>query len=424
MAEALPRQTGGCRFGATLARPSLVPSFDLAKAPWIRPGVVVHEPTAPVDDLLADFALDIRERGFAVSGFVQRNNRGSAELEQGCAEKIELLDLASSENLLIDRFSDGELPSDAASDCLRKAMREDADLVVINRFHAFENAAQRLTAAIGKGASQGMPVLTSIAGRCVHKWQDFAGPGGTMIAPDLEALWQWWGPERIYRDLTLGVPDDEVRRISCGQRWLMVEGPHGAGLAFLPQNPREMLNRLPKYRQASLRQLAELSQSWDPLEMAGGLAAINAHYNRFDLEGHLGSGAHLFHREGGRVVAVGVFPGLAETLPNALLIKHEPGRGEYPLEAMESLLPGCTAVVATASNFSNRKLPRILRLAQGARTAVVGPVTPLTPRLYRYGVDVLGGLIVHDPAGLAEAVRGDIQPRDFERFGHYLHIRR
>lgn len=397
-------------------------SFDLAKAPWIRPGVVVHEPKAPVDPLLADFALDIRERGFSVAGYIQRNNHGSVELGQGCAAQIELLDLASSENLMIDRSSNADAPAAAAQACLRKAMRDNADLVVISHFQAFEAAARTLMASVGKGRSQGIPVLTSIAGRCVHKWHEFTGPSGAMIPPDPEALWQWWGPERLYHDLALGVPHDEVRRISCGQRWLMVEGPHGAGLAYLPQNPKELVRRLPSYRQASLRQLADLSQSWDGLEMAVGLAAVNAHYNRFDLEGHVGGGAHLFRREPGRVVAIGVFPGMSDILPNALLIKHEAGRGEYPLEAMESLLPGCAGVVATASNIANRKLPRILRLAQGARTAVIGPATPLTPRLFRYGVDVLGGLIIRDPAGLAQAVRADAQPREFERFGHYLHL--
>ncbi len=315
MADLSPNRPAPCRFGDVPARPALVPSFDLAKAPWIRPGVVVHEPTAPVDDLLADFALDIRERGFSVGGYVQRNNQGSAELGQGCAARIELLDLASSENLVIDRSADGDAPAVAASGCLRKAMRDDADLVVISHFSAFENAARSLTAAVGKGASQGIPVLTSIAGRCVHKWQKFTGSAGEMISPDEGALWRWWGPERPLPRLGAGRSPDEVHRISCGSRWLMVEGPHGAGLAYLPQNPKELVRKLPSYRQASLRQLADLSQSWDSLEMAVGLAAINAHYNRFDLEGHVGSGAHLFRRETGRVVAVGVFPGWRRSCP-------------------------------------------------------------------------------------------------------------
>ena len=41
------------------------------KAPWIRPGVVIHDEAAPVDGMLADFAQTLRQRGFAVGGLVQ-----------------------------------------------------------------------------------------------------------------------------------------------------------------------------------------------------------------------------------------------------------------------------------------------------------------------------------------------------------------
>ena len=54
----------------------------------------------------------------------------------------------------------------------------------------------------------------------------------------------------------------------------MVEGPHGVGLAYLPRHPRELLPRLPHFAGQSLRSLAALSRSWDPLEMALGIAAI------------------------------------------------------------------------------------------------------------------------------------------------------
>ena len=50
----------------------------------------------------------------------------------------------------------------------------------------------------------------------------------------------------------------------------MVEGPHGAGLAYLPRHPRELLPRLTALAKQSLRQLAALATSWDPLETALG----------------------------------------------------------------------------------------------------------------------------------------------------------
>lgn len=400
--------------------------MEPAKAPWIRPGVVTHEPSMPVDDLLAEFALNIRARGFAVQGYVQRNNLGSEELGGGCASRIELLDLGSGDIVSVDRDLDAQDPTSMtmAASSLRAAMRDDADLVVISRFSAFEKAAKGLMAAVEESVQQGMPVLTSIAGRCLHKWHGFVGQGGAIITPDMKSLWQWWGADRLYQDLALGVPDEDVRRIVCGPRWLMIEGQSGAGLAYLPRGAKEFLLQLPKLRRLSLRQLADMVHSWEPLEMAVGIAAINAHYNRFDLDGLQGNGAQCFQEEKGRVVVIGAFPGLAATLPNAQVIETEPRPGEFPIIAMDSLVPGCAAAVVASSTLINRNLPRILRLAQGARTALVGPGTPLTPRLYDYGINILGGLVVRDPAGLAAAIQAGALPREFGRFGRYVHIRR
>ena len=379
--------------------------LEPTQAPWIRPGVVVHEPAAPVDELLAAFAGEIAARGFLVAGFVERSR-------DDCTEVVDLAKGVITATAM-----------EAAARSLRGAMRDDADLVVISRFAALAQAAHDVDAAVADGMSAGMPVLTAIAGQHVRSWLDFAGPGGAMLSPDLEALWRWWGPERLYRDLALGVADDSVRRIVGGPRWLMVEGPAGAGLAYLPAGGKDGGNRLPVFRQMSLRQLAGLSRSWDPLEMAVGIAAINAHYNRFDLEAAQGNGAPAFGNETGRVVGIGDFPGLTEVLSNPQIIETSPRPGEYPTIAMDTLLPGCGAALVSSSALINRTLPRILRLAQGARIGLIGAATPLTPRLYSYGVDVLGGMVVHDPDGLAAAVEAGAQPRDFGRFGHYVHLR-
>ena len=394
--------------------------LEPAQAPWIRPGVVVHEPRAPVDDLLARFALDIRDRGFQVAGYVQRN---LTDVDQGqqCPAGMEFTDLANGKTVIIDRHADPE-SLDATTRSLRGAMRDDADLAVIGRFSAFENAAKVMTAAVADGISQGMPVLTSIGGKCVHKWREFVGPGGAMLSPDMASLWNWWGPERLYRDLALGVADDDVRQIVCGPRWLMIQGIWGTGLAYLPAGPKELLAKLPILSRMSLQQLAKLSGSWDPLEMAVGIAAINAHYNRFDLNAEAGNGTRTFTGTKGRIVVIGAFPGLTDILPNAQVIEAAPRHGEYPTIAMDTILPGCAASVVTSSTLINRNLPRVLRLAQHARIALVGAATPLTPRLHNYGIQVLGGLVIDDTNGLATAIRAGALPREFTRFGRYVNL--
>lgn len=401
--------------------------MEPVRAPWIRPGAVVHDPSISVDDLLADFAFALRHRGFRVAGFVQLNNHQTcgSDFSAGCAEQIDLLDLANGKIIALDRepSAANERALSLALASLRAAIRDNADLVIISRFAALENAAYRLMALVEDSIAQGMPVLTSIAGRCLQRWFEFAGSGGAMLAPDVDTLWQWWGAERLYGDLALGVAEVPVKRIVCGPRWLMVEGPQGAGLAHLPKSPAALLPELPRLQQMSLRELADLTSSWDGLEMALGIAAINAHYNRFDLDAAPGNGAQTFHGASGRVMVVGAFPGLAEILPQAQVIEAQPRPGELPTIAMDTVLPGCSTAVVSASSLINRTLPRILRLTQGARVALIGPTAPLTPRLHAYGIDVLGGLRVRDVDGLAEAVTAGVLPRDFCRFGDFVHLR-
>jgi len=373
------------------------------QAPWIRPGVVVHDAGAPIDGLLAEFALNLRGRGFNVVGFVPNDGTGIAGF-----------DLATSRTFPIHPGS--------AEDHLRRAMREDADLLVIGRFSACVEATAGAKALIGPEEGLGMPLLTSVTSDRVGEIRDHVGRDDAALAPDLRALWNWWGPERLYRDLVLGVAEDETRRVVCGNRWILVEGPNGTGLSYLPKHPRELFPKLAALARSGLHELARYALSWNPVEAALGLAAINAHYNRRDLDAQAGNGVRSLRSVAGRVVVVGAFPGVDDVLPDAAVIETAPRAGEYPPRAMDTLLPGCGGAVINSSALVNRTLPRILRLSGGSPLALIGPATPMTPRLRDYGVEMMSGFIVHDPDGLATVVRAGALPREFGRFGRFVHI--
>jgi uncharacterized protein len=378
-------------------------------AQWLRPGVIVHDPAESVDHLLVGFAGELRRRGFQVSGFARHSG---AVADNGAPLSI---DLATGVSFV-------ETPG-AALQHLRRGIEDQADLLAIGRFSACTDAARDSSLPIGAGRARGLPMLTAIAGQAIHHWHSFVRHEGSMIAPDPRALWQWWGPDRLYHDLVLGVAEDEIRRIVCGPRWIMVEGPHGAGLAYLPRHPRDLLPRLPALGRLSLRELARFSLSWSPLETALGVAAINAHYNRFDLDGASGNGARRFRNAPGPVVVIGAFPGVDSILRDCAIIETDPRPGEYPTAAMESLLPGCGGAIVNSSALVNRSLPRILRLARNRAVALIGPSTPMTPRLHGYGLAVLGGFVARDASGLAAAVKAGAPPRDFAPFGRYIHIK-
>ncbi|GEO81034.1 Rossmann-like domain-containing protein [Pararhodospirillum oryzae] len=384
--------------------------FEPAKAPWIRPGVVLHEPGAPVEDLLGLFSIKLRTRGFRVAGLLARSVDG---------DTFQTRDLASGrESLDVSR----EGVEAQACQALRGAMRDDVDLALLCPFGAFDAATRALHAAIEGNSAQGLPLLTALPAADLPRWLDQSREPGAILTPTMRALWQWWGPERLYADLAQGVAQDEVRQIVVGSRWLMVQGPAGTGLAHVSGSSKELIARLPSLRHRSLRQLAELHRSWDPLEMALAVAAINAHYNRTDSDALMGNGAEAFGHEAGRVVVVGAFPGLADAVAHPQVIESNPRPGEYPTTAMDTLLPGCAAAVVASSTLLNRTLPRILRLARGSRVALIGPGAPLTPRLYPYGIEGVGSLIIRDPQGLATAIRAGALPREFTRFGEYRHL--
>ena len=375
--------------------------------PVLRPGVVVHDPSENVDGLLAEFALRLRDRGFKVGGLVQQNNQCGEQLGHGCRDNVEVFDLGKSAYASVAR--------DQMDQYLARNLPKSADLVVLGRFASGGDAIE--------GLSQS-PLLTSISGRCIGKWQRKMHQNGVMLLPQMASLWEWWGAEHVYADLAQGIADDPIIRIVLGPRWVMVQGPHGVGLGRLLGNPADLTPRLGKFCKQSLRQLAKLVESWNPLEMAVGMAAINAHYNRFDLNGASGNGVKIFRRVSGQVAVIGSFPGVEDILPGCLMIEANPRPGELPLAAMDRVLPASAAAVVNAGALINRTLPRILELAMHRPVALIGPITPLTPRLFDYGPSLISGLVVSDADGLAAAIRSGALPREFSRFGKVIHLQR
>ncbi len=408
--------------------------LPLAAPPPLRPGAVVHGAgSAEVDALLGGFAAELLRRGFRVGGLVQRNH-GAID---HCAEVMELVDVATgrvyditqrlgreSQSCRVDPTGVAE-----ASETLRRAVAERVDLLVVNKFAGLEAEGGGLADELLSGIAAGLPVLTSVGGRYLNEWQAFTGGFNTPLAPTADALWRWWGPQRLYDDLVLGVAESAVRRVVVGAKWVAVETAAGLGVAARPtaSNGREDAGPedAGRWTGRSLRDLAALAAgAWDPLDLLVGVAALNAHYNHPGLTGATGNGLDLFAAVEGRVVVVGAFPDIARRLPRAAVIDMAPRDGEYPEAACDWLLPGAEAAAITASAFANRTLPRLLRVAAGARVAMIGPGTPLTPRLFAYGVESLAGFVAVDREAVVRCIAGGGGSRDFQPFGRMVTLHR
>lgn len=403
-----------------------------AAPPPLRPGAVVHGPGSEhVDSLLDRFTTELKRRGFRVGGVVQRNYGARDD----CADQMELVDVATGRSFGISQNLGRESracrvdPSGVAdaSQAIRRAIAEPADLIVVNKFAGLEAHGEGLSDEMLAAISDGIPVLTSVGSRFINEWQSFAGGYADLLSPDMESLWRWWGPHRLYEDLVLGVEDAEVRRVVIGGKWILVETAAGAiGLAARPSSTAAAAVPTPEsWAGMRLKELAApAARGWDALEIAIGIAALNAHYNHPDQTGPAINGLDLYADTEGPVVVIGGFPQIRERLPRAQVIEIDPRPGEYPEPACDWLLPAAEAVLATASALANRTLPRLLAAGRGARMALVGPGTPLTPRLFNYGIETLSGFVPVDVPALVEAILAGDSSKQFHRHGRFVTLHR
>lgn len=216
-------------------------------------------------------------------------------------------------------------------------------------------------------------------------------------------------------------------RVVVGLNWTLVVGPDGAGLAHTPARGTAGCRSLPRSGTYAGRSLADLASLWgaeNVFEHAIAVAAVNAHWNRYDLEGSTVNGLDLIENHGSRTVMIGRFPGVAERCPGIAVVEREPRAGEYPESALPELLPQAKFVAVTASAIVNGSMAGILALCRQAYVLVIGPSTPLAPPLFGCGVAALSGFVARDVEKLAQAVSEGASVGAIRPFGRYATIRR
>lgn len=203
----------------------------------------------------------------------------------------------------------------------------------------------------------------------------------------------------LFSVLLSGVQDAPVLNITIGVNWTLVETAEGCGLAQTPRRDApgcQPVRNAGTLAEGGLMALAALVQSDNPLETSVGVAAINAHYNRYSTEGPDLNGLDAFQDVEGLVAVIGRFPNLDRHLKKYCVIEREPREGEYGEKDLEGILPKCEAVVITAATLANGSSGRIIELAGNARKAFVGPGTPLAPALFAEGIFCLAGMVIDD----------------------------
>jgi hypothetical protein len=221
-------------------------------------------------------------------------------------------------------------------------------------------------------------------------------------------------PWRLYDQLIDSIPCNlEVVDCLVGVHWVLVRSV-GVGIAMTPPEGDRCLGLAGTMRGKGLRDCAQLVKSWNWMEAAVGVAAINSFFNapetlagRWSPSQCVGGGANIFDCilpaiKGRKVAVIGHFPNLEPLAAQCQLhiLERRPQSDDFPDPACEYLLPTMDYVFITGSTFINKTLPRLLALSCGAKTVVVGPSTPLSPLLFEHGASLLAGTVVRDAASV------------------------
>jgi len=211
--------------------------------------------------------------------------------------------------------------------------------------------------------------------------------------------------------------DARLIDLRIGHYWSVVQTSAGAGMASILRSESHLHGSVPIPDAGFLHdqtpiELAHRLRSASPPDAALGLATANALLRPSDgrLTEHNAASILSDRGVGKRVAMIGHFP-FSERLESACgdlwIFERGEGKrdGDLGTEMMEELLPQADVVGVTSTTIINRTLPDILDLIRpDAFVLLLGPSTPLTPRLFDFGIDLLCGTIIVDPQAVLRAV--------------------
>jgi uncharacterized protein (DUF4213/DUF364 family) len=218
----------------------------------------------------------------------------------------------------------------------------------------------------------------------------------------------------ILEDLLADIKEDApIRSVWVGAHWTVVCSRHcGLASTLLSEKPHghERVRDVGRLHRKSARELAQYALSDHPLEASIGVATINSLLEVDERQAvEIDAEEVLVGRgQGKKVAMVGHFPfipRLRQVAQQLWVIEQQPTHDEYPAEAAPDLIPQADVVALTSSALINHTLDGLLALCSpSALVILLGPSTPLSPALFRYGVSILSGSRVTDQAAALRTI--------------------
>ncbi len=169
----------------------------------------------------------------------------------------------------------------------------------------------------------------------------------------------------------------------------------------------------------SLKEILDWTDSVQGIERSFAIAALNGSIplaDRYFQGNALKLTAEL--AKGKKVAMIGHFPHMDEIKAGSTefyCLEKRPKEGDYPAEEYVNILPECDVVAATGVTCLNDTIEGLLSVKKpGSVFIVVGPSVPLSPVLFDYGVDIIGGAFVENEYDVYRKILQGASPRSIK----------
>lgn len=240
---------------------------------------------------------------------------------------------------------------------------------------------------------------------------------------------------KLIDELLAELPNGEVLDVCIGLHWTAVvvheNGQKRCGLAStLTAHHRHSAE--PEVQQAghlhtqSAQELAKLARTGRAPLTSLGVAAINALVPPHpDLWREINAEEVIASHGAEKMVAlIGSFPfvpRLRARVGELCVLELNPGIDELPADAAPDILPQADVVAITSMALINHSLEYLLQLCNStAIVLLLGPSTPLSPRLFEHGIDLLSGSVVTDIDRVLATIKQGANFRQVHRAGVQL----
>jgi uncharacterized protein len=204
---------------------------------------------------------------------------------------------------------------------------------------------------------------------------------------------------------TLPIGPIPVHKVIIGVHWTLVSSKYcglGSTMVRQEQPGHAQIRDVGHLHEKSAQELASWVLSDNLLEASIGIAALNSLLVFNEGNATQDNAADILARDsqGKNLAIIGHFPfvdRLKTTTKNCWVIEKKPFGDDFPEEAAKEYIPQSDVIAITGTAFINHTIEGLLELCPPKSIIMVlGPSTPLSPVLFKYGITYLSGARIID----------------------------